>query len=233
MASEKPGFYIWFERVDTMKELSLEEKGMMFEAAVVYARKGEEPVFGDRLLRSIWTALKIDLDKDNRNYQQRSEENTIKGYRRAFKTYALQHGLDPTDERLFNAYVQNQLEKSKTLSQPQLATASSSKPVLANNNPNNNLSKDVENVKDVNDVCMWERKNGNPEEKTTQPVSEPEKQDEPDLSAIYSRYPDNCHESVNRAYQQYRRQGYTHEAAIRKLTPQVDSLHTDAGKGGH
>ena len=107
MAGEKPGFYIWFNTVDSMQEFTFEEKGMIYSAAEEYARYGVLPEFNDRLLRSVWTRLKADLDSDDAKYKKVQKDNQIKGWKSDFKrNYAPAHGIDPDDEAALLKYIQ-------------------------------------------------------------------------------------------------------------------------------
>lgn len=107
MANEKPGFYIWFNTVDAMAELTFEEKGMIYAAVEEYARYGVIPEFNDRLLRSIWSRLKKDLDSDDAKYKEVQKQNQIKGWKSDFKrNYAPAHGIDPDDEAALAKYIQ-------------------------------------------------------------------------------------------------------------------------------
>ncbi len=96
MANEKPGFYIWFNTVDQMVELTFEEKGRIYTAVEEYSRYGVEPTFEDRFLRSLWTRLQTDLDADDARYRKNQRDNQIKGWISTFKrNYAPANGIDP------------------------------------------------------------------------------------------------------------------------------------------
>ena len=133
MAKDKPGFYIWFNAVDAMAELSFEEKGRVYTAVEEYARDGVLPTFEDRFLRSVWVRLQADLDADDAKYRKNQRDNQIKGWKSDFKrNYAPAHGIDPNNEAALAAYIQQRL-----------TAVDSGEPMSTNNNTISNINTNI------------------------------------------------------------------------------------------
>jgi hypothetical protein len=65
---EKPGVMIYFDVLPVLNLLSIEEKGMLFEAIVNYAKYGVLPELSERLT-VIWPLIQQRLDFDEARYQ--------------------------------------------------------------------------------------------------------------------------------------------------------------------
>ena len=65
---EKPGVMIYFDVLPVLNLLSIEEKGMLFEAIVNYAKYGVLPELGERLT-VVWPLIQQRLDLDEARYQ--------------------------------------------------------------------------------------------------------------------------------------------------------------------
>lgn len=138
MVKEKPGFYIWFKTVDQMAELTNEEKGIMYTAIEEYARYGVVPVFDDRLLRSIWAGVRVDLDTDDAKYKKNQLDNQIKGWKSDFKrNYAPANGIDPNDEAEMEKYIQLRLTAVENGEQ---VSSNTNTNININSNNNNSTS---------------------------------------------------------------------------------------------
>lgn len=133
MAKDKPGFYVWFQTVDQMAELTIEEKGLIYSAAEAYAREGTIPTFEDRTVRTVWKKWQADLDADDAKYEENRRNNQIKGWKSDFKrNYAPAHGIDPNDEAALEAYIQQRL-----------TTVDNGEQMSTNNNINNNSNSSI------------------------------------------------------------------------------------------
>lgn len=83
MAKEKgrPGVMIYFEVRESLKFLSLEEKGKLFDAVFEYGELGVIPEF-DGMLGMAWAFMKPKLDADAERYedtvQKRKYANVVK-----------------------------------------------------------------------------------------------------------------------------------------------------------
>lgn len=140
---EKPGFYIWFNTVDSMAELNFEEKGMIYTAAEDYSRYGVIPSFENRFLRSVWSRLQHDLDADDARYRENQKKNQIKGWISDFKrNYAPAHGIDPNDKTALKEYIQQRLTMVDCC--PQVSTNSSSSSNSSSNNKGKRDNEDRE-----------------------------------------------------------------------------------------
>ena len=65
---EKPGVMIYFDVIPVFAYLSIEEKGMLFEAILNYAKYGELPQLCEKLML-IWPLIQQRLDFDEARYQ--------------------------------------------------------------------------------------------------------------------------------------------------------------------
>ena len=65
---EKPGVMIYFDVIPVLTYLSIEEKGMLFEAILNYAKYGELPQLSEKLT-VIWPLIQQRLDFDESRYQ--------------------------------------------------------------------------------------------------------------------------------------------------------------------
>ena len=65
---EKPGVMIYFDVIPVFAYLSIEEKGMLFEAILNYAKYGELPELSEKLM-VIWPLIQQRLDFDESRYQ--------------------------------------------------------------------------------------------------------------------------------------------------------------------
>lgn len=202
MANEKPGFYIWFSAVDAMAELDFAEKGMIYSAVEEYARDGVLPTFEDRLLRSIWTRLKSDLDADDAKYRKNQRDNQIKGWKSDFKrNYAPAHGIDPNDEAALDAYIQQRL--TAVDGGEQMSTNN-------NTNPNINTNSSINttpNIKGNDDYKETRRDKGCTPREYIKPTS-----------SESDSLPPSLNESEQRIYIAALQQGYTPEGAARLIT---------------
>ena len=65
---QKPGVMIYFDVIPVFAYLSIEEKGMLFEAILNYAKYGEVPQLSEKLT-VIWPLIQQRLDFDEARYQ--------------------------------------------------------------------------------------------------------------------------------------------------------------------
>lgn len=99
--SERPGFLVYFEFADALKEYSFDEVGKFFFAMCDYAREGLTPNFEDRGLRGLWKLTKLSLDKDNGAYIERCRKNRYSAYvgvqRRLFSRNPANFNKEPVE----------------------------------------------------------------------------------------------------------------------------------------
>ena len=65
--AKKPGVMIYFEVRPCLTQMSIEEKGRLFDAILSYAEDGEVPDFDDRLLIA-WSFIRQRIDFDQAKY---------------------------------------------------------------------------------------------------------------------------------------------------------------------
>ncbi len=75
MGTEKrPGTMVYFNLLDPVEALNMEERGQLFTAILQYGSKGEEPVFSG-MLHMAWLFVKRDMDLDKERYSSRCEKS--------------------------------------------------------------------------------------------------------------------------------------------------------------
>ena len=87
---EKPGVMIYFDVIPVFAYLSIEEKGMLFEAILNYAKYGELPQLCEKLML-IWPLIKQRLDFDESRYQV----TVLKRKYAAYARWEKQNGNQP------------------------------------------------------------------------------------------------------------------------------------------
>ena len=75
----KDSFIFHFENIEDMEDLTLEQKGMIFEAMIGYSISGNEPNFTDPELRGAWRPIRRRLKKDMEAYEERCSRNRSNG----------------------------------------------------------------------------------------------------------------------------------------------------------
>lgn len=75
----KDGFIFHFENAEDLEDMTLEEKGMIFDAMIAYSIDGTEPEFNDRALKTVWKPIRRRLDKDSEAYEERCRRNSENG----------------------------------------------------------------------------------------------------------------------------------------------------------
>lgn len=79
--NSKPGVMIYFDIMDPMEILDMEQRGQLLTAILDYAKTGTAPDFGgDKLLMMAWAMVQKSIDRDDESYN-----NTIK--RRKYASY--------------------------------------------------------------------------------------------------------------------------------------------------
>lgn len=73
MAKKRPGVLLYFDVRPSLRRLSLEEKGQLFEAILDYGELGEPPQF-DGMLGIAWDFIQPRLDVDADRYDQRCRQ---------------------------------------------------------------------------------------------------------------------------------------------------------------
>lgn len=73
MAKKRPGVLLYFDVRPSLRRLSLEEKGRLFEAILDYGELGEPPQF-DGMLGIAWDFIQPRLDVDADRYDQRCRQ---------------------------------------------------------------------------------------------------------------------------------------------------------------
>ena len=69
---ERPGVMLYFDLRPCLKRLSLQEKGLLFEAVMDYAQYGEVPLL-DGMAGIAWDFIQPRIDRDAERYEEVSE----------------------------------------------------------------------------------------------------------------------------------------------------------------
>ena len=76
----KSDTYLAFgEWEDICAELTLEEKGQMWDALFAYWRRGEKPTFSDRTVKTAWIPIQSSSDRNAEAYKDKCEKNRENG----------------------------------------------------------------------------------------------------------------------------------------------------------
>ena len=71
MAQKRPGVMLYFDTSEPILAMPPQEAGLLFCAALRYARDGEAPDFShDPMLALAWSYLKRDVERDERRYRE-------------------------------------------------------------------------------------------------------------------------------------------------------------------
>lgn len=64
MTDKRPVLFIFhLENAEDLEDFTLEEKGMMLDAMIAYAKDGTEPEFEDAVMRAVWKIFRRVLKK--------------------------------------------------------------------------------------------------------------------------------------------------------------------------
>ena len=75
MAKKQPGVLLYFELRSSLKRLTLEQKGLLFEAIMDYAEFGVFPEFDDNIELAItWDFIQPKIDADRERYEKRCDQ---------------------------------------------------------------------------------------------------------------------------------------------------------------
>lgn len=75
---QRPGVMIYFEIVPVLSEMTDQQVGQFFRAALLYARDGIKPEFADAALHMVWPMVQARLDADGERYTAVSVANSAK-----------------------------------------------------------------------------------------------------------------------------------------------------------
>lgn len=93
----RPGIMLYFETYQAMKELTDEEKGIMFTAIMEYSQYGCVPEFPDRFMRGLWAFIQPGLDRDAQKYEETCNSRRKAIQSRWWQKYAEENGIDAND----------------------------------------------------------------------------------------------------------------------------------------
>ena len=127
-AKEKPGIMMYWEVLDTIKELPDKKAKIMICAMYDYSRYNQEPNFEKNgELKAIWAFIKHQIDKDSERYANKRTKSLIAGFTSNFKrNYAPEHGIDPNDKDALDQYIKQRLSTDVDECQPTPTTTSTS-----------------------------------------------------------------------------------------------------------
>ena len=81
MKKTKPGVMIYFSILDAFPLMTNEEKGILFEAILRFAKDGKEPKLnGDRFVSAVWTLTRPHLVADNARYYEVTSRRQYAAY---------------------------------------------------------------------------------------------------------------------------------------------------------
>lgn len=70
-SGQKPGVMIYFDIMDPMEILDMEQRGQLLTAILTYSKEGTMPDFGgDKLLMMAWSMVQKSIDRDDESYKQ-------------------------------------------------------------------------------------------------------------------------------------------------------------------
>ena len=122
-ANERPGFMIYFDIEPAIEILNDAQLGKLFRAIVEYAHYGVIQDFDDPIIKMAWALTKPNLDRDQKSYEKKIQDNIVKGIKSDFKrNYAPKNGIDPEDEAAMAEYVKQRLSTMVDHCQPQSTT---------------------------------------------------------------------------------------------------------------
>lgn len=93
-----------------LEELDDQSLGIMLRAMYKYAYSGEDTTFDDRGLRIQWRYVKDALDRDSESYTEACVSNARRAYASSWKRNAEKNGLDPDNQELKDAWIDEQIE---------------------------------------------------------------------------------------------------------------------------
>lgn len=77
--TKRPGFMLYFETAETLKEMDDDEAGQFIKAMIDYAKDGVEPdLSSNKALKYMWPQVRNRLDIDAEKYSDRCHENKVK-----------------------------------------------------------------------------------------------------------------------------------------------------------
>lgn len=77
--AKRDGFIFHLENAEDLKDLTLEEQGLIFSAMIQYAQDGVEPNFDDRTLRTAWRPIMRRMKADLEAYDDKCAVNKKNG----------------------------------------------------------------------------------------------------------------------------------------------------------
>lgn len=77
--AERKSFLIYGDIEGVFEELLDEQIGQLMRGILKYFNTGEDPDFGDQILRIVWIPIKQQMDRDIEKYQKRCEKNRESG----------------------------------------------------------------------------------------------------------------------------------------------------------
>ena len=87
MNPEKPGVMLYFDVIDSMRELSGDECKELIVALEDYGKDGKEPDFKDnKALKSLWPVIRSGLNRDNERYVAVRSSRKYGAYCKAMKS---------------------------------------------------------------------------------------------------------------------------------------------------
>lgn len=156
MAKEqgRPGVMIYFEVRESLKFLSLEEKGKLFDAVLEYGELGVIPEF-DGMLGMAWAFMKPKLDADAERYedtvQKRKYANVVKKLKKSDSDADI-----PSFEQWqeINETTWNHMESYRTTWTPTTTTITTASPTTT---PTTTATTEIKK-KEEKELSMQERK---------------------------------------------------------------------------
>ena len=84
-----PGVMLYFDDIEPILTIiSAEQKGILFDSIIQYARHGTVPEIQDQLLSMAWQIIKPKLDRDHINYENKSIKSEYSVFIREIKKKA-------------------------------------------------------------------------------------------------------------------------------------------------
>lgn len=86
MNNKKPGVMIYFDVIPALSHLNLEQKGMLFEEILNFAKEGEHTVIPDDRAEMAFAFMQSGIVKDDERYKSTVLKRRYAAYRRIAKS---------------------------------------------------------------------------------------------------------------------------------------------------
>ena len=118
MNDGRPGVMFYFDKTDALEKLPHDKVGVLFLAAMRYAKTSEEPKFDDALLNFAWALIRPSIDRDAEKY----EDKRLRGEWLTYCRKCKQDSTHPLDFETYRQQCVNGTLRAETSTQPTTTT---------------------------------------------------------------------------------------------------------------